>query len=132
MTSLLALVVYMAIVTWLTLIAASLIRAKGWTPHGMQIALGNRDKPMAETPFSGRADRTARNTLENFVFFAALALTAHVAGVTDPRVVLGAQIFFWARLLYIPIYYAGITYVRTAVWLVSIAGLGMMILAMLR
>ncbi len=132
MTNLLALVVYMAVITWLTLIAASLIRAKGWTPQGMRIAFGNRDKPLMETPFSGRADRTARNTLENFVLFAALALTAQIAGVSDPRVLLGAQIFFWARLLYIPIYYAGITYVRTAVWLVSIAGLAMMVLAMLR
>jgi len=43
MTQLLSLVVYMAIVTWASLLAASLIRAEGWTIPGMKIAMGNRD-----------------------------------------------------------------------------------------
>ena len=131
MNSLLALVVLMAIVTWLTLIAASLIRARGWTPSGLRAAMGNRDKLSEATAFAGRADRTARNTQENFLLFAVLALTAYVAGINDPRVLLGAQLFFWSRLAYILVYYAGIPYLRTGVWLVSIAGMAMMVLAML-
>jgi len=125
------LVLCMAIVTWLTLLVASLIRAKGWTAAGFQFALGNRDKPPEATPLAGRAQRTATNTLENFVLFAAIALVAQVAGNTDPRVVTGAEIFFWARIAYIAAYYAGIVYLRTAVWLVSIIGLGMMVNALL-
>ena len=39
--------------------------------------------------------------------------------------------FFWARLTYWPVYLAGIVYLRTAVWAVSILGLAMMIFAML-
>jgi uncharacterized MAPEG superfamily protein len=117
--------VYMAIVTWLTLLIASLLRARMWTPSGMQIAFGNRDNLPEATPVAGRAERTARNTLENFVLFTALVLAAHVAGVAGERVDLGAQLFFWARLLYIPVYLAGIIYLRTAVWLVSIVGLGL-------
>lgn len=35
MTPLLSLAVYMAIVTWASLLAASLIRAEGWTLPGM-------------------------------------------------------------------------------------------------
>lgn len=131
MTQTLTFVVLMAIVTWLTLLVASLIRVKGWTPKGMQTAFGNREVLPETTPFAGRAERTARNTLENFVLFAAIALTAHLAGVGDARILQGAQIFFWARLLYIPVYYMGIPYLRTAIWLVSIAGLGLMIQAML-
>src|SRR5271169_5714452 len=111
------LVLCMAIVTWITLLVASLIRAKGWTAAGFQFALGNRDKPPEATPLAGRAQRTATNTLENFVLFAAIALVAQVAGNTDPRVVTGAEIFFWARIAYIAAYYAGIVYLRTAVWL---------------
>jgi uncharacterized MAPEG superfamily protein len=34
-------------------------------------------------------------------------------------------------VLYIPVYYAGIAYLRTAVWLASIVGLAMMITALL-
>lgn len=132
MNGLLILIVFMAVVTWLTLLAASLIRVRGWTPAGMRVAMGNRDKLPDATAFAGRADRTAHNTLENFILFTALALTAHVAGINDPRVLLGAQVFFWARLAFIPVYYIGIPYVRTGVWLVSIAGLAMMVLSMLQ
>jgi len=127
MTSTLTLVIYMALLTWLTLLLASLIRVKGWTPSGTLIALGNRDNLPEASPLAGRAERTARNTLENFVLFAAIALVAHAAGATSPKVAMGAQIFFWARLIYIPVYVAGIAYLRTAIWVLSIVGLGMMV-----
>jgi len=131
MTPTLKLVIYMAVLTWLTLLAASLIRAKGWTLPGTIIALGNRDNLPEATALAGRAERTARNTLENFVLFAAIALVAHAAGATSPNVAAGATLFFWSRVLFIPVYYAGITYLRTAVWLASIVGLAMMIAAIL-
>ena len=131
MTLPLTLVAYMAIVTWLTLLAASLIRAHGWTPAGMALAMGNRENMPEFTGFTGRADRTARNTLENFVLFGAIVLVAHAAGISSPRVAAGAQLFFWARLLFIPVYYAGIPYLRTVVWGAGIVGLGMMLSAML-
>jgi len=131
MTTTLTLVIYMAILTWLTSLVASLIRVKGWTFSGTMLAFGNRDNLPEATQFAGRAERTARNTFENFVLFAAIALVAHAAGATSPRIATGAEIFFWARVLYIPVYYAGITYLRTAIWVVSIVGLVMMILAIL-
>ena len=80
MTTTLTLVICMAILTWLALLLASLIRVKGWTPAGTLMALGNRENLPAATPFAGRAERAARNTLENFVLFAAIALVAHAAG----------------------------------------------------
>jgi uncharacterized MAPEG superfamily protein len=121
----------MAILTFLTSLVASLIRVKGWTFPGTRLALGNRDNLPEATRFAGRAERTARNTFENFVLFAAIALVAHAAGATSPKIATGAEIFFWARVLYIPVYYAGIIYLRTAIWGVSIVGLVMMVLAIL-
>jgi uncharacterized MAPEG superfamily protein len=121
----------MAVLTWLTILAASFIRAKAWTRQGTMIAVGNRDNLPEATALAGRAERTARNTAENFMLFAAIALVAHVAGRAGARVDTGAEVFFWARLLFIPVYYAGIVYLRTAVWLVSIAGLAMMVVAIL-
>jgi uncharacterized MAPEG superfamily protein len=126
----LTLVLYTAILTWLTLLGASLIRVRGWTLPGTLLAFGNRDNLPEASPLAGRAERTARNTLENFVVFAAIALVAAVAGVKNPRVALGAEVFFWARVLYVPVYYAGIVYLRTAVWLVGIVGLVMMLSAL--
>ncbi|MBV8380550.1 MAG: MAPEG family protein [Paucibacter sp.] len=127
MNRLLVSVVCMAGLTWITLMGASLIRVKGWTPSGMLLAFGNRDKLPDPSAFAGRAERTARNTLENFVLFAALALVAQAAGAANEHVIFGANLFLWARLLYIPVYLAGIAYLRTAVWAASIVGLGIML-----
>ena len=41
---------------------------------------------------------------------------------------MGAQLYFWARVAYIPAYALGISYVRTAIWAASMAGLVMVLL----
>ncbi|CAM3766435.1 MAPEG family protein [Roseateles saccharophilus] len=130
MPKLLSLVICMAVLTWLMLLVASLIRARAWTPKGLMLAFGNRADLPEATPLAGRAQRTAANTLENFVLFAALALTAQLAGATGERVLLGAEVFLWARIAYIPVYLLGLPFLRTAVWAVGIVGLGMMIAGM--
>jgi uncharacterized MAPEG superfamily protein len=130
MTPLLHLVLGMAVFTWLLIMVASLVGAQAWTPAGLMAAFGNRDQSSPATPFAGRAERTARNTLENFVLFAAIALVAHATQPGDGQVLRGALIFVWARMAYVPVYYLGLRFVRTAVWAVSIAGLGMMLLAL--
>ena len=40
---------------------------------------------------------------------------------------MGAQIYFWARLLYIPAYASGIPVVRTVLWTISVIGLVMVL-----
>lgn len=129
MTRTLTLVLCMAVVTWLTLLAASMLRARAWTLPGLKLAFGNRDDLPEPTPLAGRAERTARNTQENFLLFAVIALVAHAIDAENSQVALGAELFFWSRVVFIPVYYAGITYVRTAVWFVSIVGLAMMLTA---
>lgn len=42
----------------------------------------------------------------------------------NPQTEFGAALFFWARVAYIPTYLMGIAYLRTAIWIVSIVGLG--------
>jgi len=127
MNALLTLVVCMAVLTWLCLLAASLARVGGVTPRSLMLAFGNRDDLPPASPLAGRAERTARNTLEAFVLFAAITLVAQAAAVQSPRLLLGAQVFFWSRLAYIPVYWAGIKVLRTAVWTVGMVGLAMMI-----
>jgi uncharacterized MAPEG superfamily protein len=127
----LLLVAYMAIITWVLIVVASLIKAKAWTPSGIWSAVGNRENRKPTEAFAGRAERTAQNTLENFVLFAAIALVASVQNVSSPNLITGAQIFFWARIVYIPVYYVGIPMLRTAVWAASILGLAMMVATIL-
>jgi uncharacterized MAPEG superfamily protein len=45
------------------------------------------------------------------------------ANKTTPDTALGAELYFWARVAYLPIYIIGIPYVRTLVYAVSIWGL---------
>jgi uncharacterized MAPEG superfamily protein len=130
MTTLLQLVVWMTVLTWVSIMAAAFLRNREWTAQGMKLGLGNRDNLPDATPLGGRAVRAATNTLENFVLFAALALTAHAAGVDEPAT-LGAQVFFWARVVYLPVYWAGITGLRSLIWAVGTAGLAMMLPAIL-
>jgi len=131
MTPTLTYVAWMAVITWLLLLVASLIRARILSAGGLQVVTGNREGLPEPTGLAGRAERTARNTLENFVLFAAIALTAHAAGLSSPRIESGATLFFWARIVYVPVYYLGVEYLRTGVWLVSVIGLGVMLSAML-
>jgi uncharacterized MAPEG superfamily protein len=112
-----------AILTFVMLCTASALRNRGWTAGGMQRAMGNREHVPEQSPLAGRADRAAKNMLENMVLFTALVAAAHFAGRAGTRSDLGATIFFWARLAFFLVYLAGIVYLRTAVWIISIVGL---------
>jgi uncharacterized MAPEG superfamily protein len=119
MPKLLSLVVCMTLFTWLTVVVAALFRVRAWTPQGLMLAFGNRAGMPEATPVAARAQRAAANTFENLVFFAVLALAAQAAGATNERVLLGAQV-----------YVAGVPFLRTGVWAVSIVGLAMMVMGM--
>jgi uncharacterized MAPEG superfamily protein len=121
--------VWSAVLTWLMLAVASVLRARGWTTPGMAIAFGNRDDLPDASPLAGRAERAAKNMLENLALFTALVLAVRIAGKAGAQTEFGASLFFWARLAYWPTYLAGIIYLRTAIWLVSLAGLGMIAIA---
>ena len=92
---------------------------------GLPALAGNREGLPEITGWGGRAARAHRNMLENLVLFAALVLVAVAAGRTNATTLLGAQIFLYARLAYAAVYVAGIPWLRTGVWAVSIVGLAM-------
>ncbi len=101
-----------------------LVAAQGaFMQVGLMRLVGNRDGMPEITGWGGRAARARGNMLENLVLFAALVLAAVAAGRANDMTLLGAQLFFWARLAYAAIYIAGITWVRTLAWLVSVIGL---------
>ena len=92
--------------------------------RGLKWNAGARDgeaKPL--TGVAARLDRASRNFLETFPFFAAAVLAVVVTDRMSADTALGAQVYFWARLAYLPIYAAGIPYLRTLVWAVSLWGL---------
>jgi len=121
MTKTLMIVAEMAVINWVLLVAASLIRAKAWTPFGMKVALGNREGVEDPHGFAARTDRSAKNMLENLVLFTAALAAVRLAGKPAPAE--AAALFFWARVLYFGVYLAGLRYARTAIWLVSVAAI---------
>ena len=121
MTPDLRLLVYSAVLAWVMVMTSSGLRTRWW--KGFALSLGNRDDLPAPTPVAARADRAARNMLENLLIFAVLLVAARLGGAPPERVELGAKIFFFARLAYFPVYLAGIRYLRTALWAVGVAGM---------
>jgi len=90
---------------------------------GLPTLAGNREGLPDLKGWAGRAQRAHRNMLENLILFAALVLVAQIVGVRNPMTLLGAQLFFWGRVAHAIIYIAGIPWLRTVAWTVSVVGL---------
>ena len=100
--------------------------------RGLQWNAGNRDgecKPL--TGIAARATRANHNFLETFVFFAAAVLAVTLVNRNTAHTALGSELYFWARVAYLPIYLIGIPYLRTLVWAVSLWGLLQLLEALL-
>lgn len=118
--------VEMELLVWataLTLVQAVIAMLGAMLQVGLPALAGNREDLPRFEGWAARAQRAHRNMLENLVLFAALVLVAQIAGRTDATTALGAQLFFWARIAYVPVYLIGIPWVRTGLWGVSVVGL---------
>jgi uncharacterized MAPEG superfamily protein len=92
--------------------------------YGLGWNTGPRDEAMP--PLSAGAERLRRaqdNLYETLPLFIAAVLIAHVAGRDSRWTAIGAQVYFWGRVAYVPLYAFGVRQIRSLVWLVSTAGL---------
>lgn len=109
----------------------SATRAASGDPDQLRFLRGNRDKQPDPTPIAGRMERALHNMFEALPVFLTLALLAEIQGTAEGWPLIGAAIFFVARLAYIPAYAVGIPLLRSAVWTVGHAGLVMMLVGIL-
>ena len=72
---------------------------------------------------AGRADRASANFRETYPAFIGLALALAIAGDTSGWGLIGTWMWIVFRILYIPLYLAGIPYIRSLIWVGSAAGL---------
>jgi len=79
---------------------------------------------------AGRLDRALRNFSETFPLFAAVVLAAQLTGTHNALTVWGAQLYFWARVAYVPLYAAGVPLIRSLVWNVGTIGIMLFIVAL--
>jgi uncharacterized MAPEG superfamily protein len=80
---------------------------------------------------TGRLRRAQANLFETLPLFIAAVLIAHVADRDGWLTLWGSSLFLAARVLHLPLYAFGVPKVRSLVWLVSIAGLGLLLAAIL-
>ena len=99
---------------------------------GLPTLAGNREGLSELKGWAGRAKRAHLNMIENLVLFAALVLVATAAGKANAMTAMGAMIFFWGRVAYAVIYVAGITWLRTVAWFVSVIGLALVAIELLK
>lgn len=91
---------------------------------GIGYNAGPRDEP-APPPrkLTARLMRAQSNLFETLPVFAAAILIAHVAGREGVLTHWGALLYIAARVIYVPLYAAGVPFVRSLVWAVSLGGI---------
>jgi uncharacterized MAPEG superfamily protein len=94
--------------------------------YGVFFAASARDEEAPPGVLLGRAERALRNFLETWPAFVVLALVAHLATPGDALVLWGGVIWLSGRLVYLPLYLAGVFGLRSFVWLGATAGLFLM------
>jgi uncharacterized MAPEG superfamily protein len=100
--------------------------------YGVAWNMGARDAAMPEpSALVGRLTRAQANFFETFPLFAAALLGAVAAGRLGWKTEVGAQLFFWARVAYLPVYAAGIPKLRTAIFGVAFLGFLLVVAALL-
>ena len=95
----------------------------GSAQNGLAYNMGPRDEQKPVTGTGARLQRALRNFLETFALFAAAVLIAAAAGRFGTLTALGAQLYFWARVAYVPLYAFGVPLVRSVAWGVSVVGI---------
>ena len=100
---------------------------------GVQYNAGPRDGP-APPPgkVTARLQRAEKNLYESLPLFIAAVLIAHVANREGGLTLWGAWIYLVSRIVYVPLYGFGVPMVRSLVWGLSLLGLALILIAILR
>lgn len=108
-------------VVWLfVLINATALLSIG--QHSIPILVGPRDDLPAPNKLVGRGKRAVDNLREGLLLFAPFVLIGAVTSGFDAMTAMGAMIFFYARVAHGLLYFAGVPWLRTIVWMVGIVG----------
>lgn len=102
------------------------------TVSRLKIALGSRDTQPPLSTTGARAERALTNMHEALPVFMTIALLLVFHGANEGLAIQGAWIFLVSRVLYVPAYLAGVFAIRSAIWVASLAGQTMMIIALAR
>ena len=86
-------------------------------------AVGPRDEPTNEGRMLRRFRRIFANYLETLPAFALVLLAAELSGRGNDWTLVGGWVWLAGRVVYLPVYAAGVPWVRTIVWIVATLGI---------
>lgn len=116
----------------LLLVQIVLQAASSSSELGLPYAMSPRDEGREpRSVYARRIRRALNNLLETYPAFVGLALALVISGKAGGVGAIGAEIYLAARVLYLIVYAAGVSVVRTLFWSLSIFGLIMMLVRFL-
>jgi uncharacterized MAPEG superfamily protein len=96
--------------------------------YGTKWNMGARDETLPPPqPIVWRLARAQANFLETFPIAAVDILLLAATGRWDRSTEIGALLWLGMRVLYLPVYAAGIAKLRTVIFLLSVAGLALLL-----
>lgn len=98
--------------------------------QGLAWARGPRDEDRPVTGVAARLERAFRNFMETFPLFAVAVIADITAEKTSWLTWWGSLIYVAARIVYVPLYAAGVPGVRSLVWFAAAIGLLMVTVAL--
>jgi uncharacterized MAPEG superfamily protein len=96
--------------------------------YGRKWNVGARDAALPPpSPVTGRMMRAQANFQETFPIAIVALIGVVVANRASASTALGGWIWLGARIVYLPLYAAGVPVIRTIVWTVGMVGLAMVL-----
>ena len=99
--------------------------------NGLTAQAGSRDSLPEPSVVRLRLQRLTSNMQENLVMFTVVVLVANMAGVSNETTVLGASIFFYARVAHAIIYAAGWPMIRPLAYFIGLYGMAIIAIEVL-
>ena len=100
--------------------------------YGTAWNMSARDEAMPPlNPLAGRLARAQANLFETLPLYVGALLGAVAAGHLGWKTQIGAPLYFVGRLIYLPLYAAGIPVVRSLVWMAATFGLVLILCALI-
>jgi uncharacterized MAPEG superfamily protein len=91
--------------------------------NGLMAQAGSRDNLAEPSVVRQRLQRLTANMQENLVIFAIIVLAANAAGISNETTVLGATLFFYARVAHAVVYAFGWPMIRPLFYFVGVYGI---------
>ncbi len=84
--------------------------------YDLSYLVGPRDQTRELNGLAGRLARASTNNVTALAYFAPAVLVTPVHGQTTAAALLAAQIFLFARIVYVGFYALGVPWLRTISW----------------